>query len=190
MENIDNILENSELDQDNTTETLDETSVETTVEAAEDSVPELSEADKLKAEAADWKDKYIRLYAEFENFRQRTSKEKLNLILTASEGLMVDLLPVVDDFERTIKAIETSADIQSLKDGVDLVFQKFQKTLSQKGLKAMESVGKPFDAELQEAITQFPAPTPEQKGQVIDEVERGYTLNEKTIRFAKVVIGS
>ena len=114
----------------------------------------------------------------------------MNLISTASEGLMIDLLPVMDDFERTLKAIETSTDIQSLKEGVELVFHKFQKTLSQKGLKAMESVGKPFDAELQEAITQFPAPTPEQKGQVIDEVEKGYTLNDKTIRFAKVVIGS
>jgi len=190
MENIDNTLENSDLQQENSTETLDESNAQETVEAAEQEVPELSEADKLKVEAADWKDKYIRLYAEFENFRQRTSKEKLNLISTASEGLMVDLLPVMDDFERTLKAIETSTDIQSLKEGVELVFHKFQKTLSQKGLKAMESVGKPFDAELQEAITQFPAPTPEQKGQVIDEVEKGYTLNDKTIRFAKVVIGS
>jgi len=190
MENTDNALDNSDLEQDNVTETLDEASIQETVEAAEPIAPELSETDKLKAEAADWKDKYIRLYAEFENFRQRSSKEKLNLISTASEGLMVDLLPVMDDFERTMKALETSPDIKSLKEGVDLVFQKFQKILSQKGLKVMESIGKPFDAEIQEAITQFPAPTPEQKGQVIDEVEKGYTLNDKTIRFAKVVIGS
>ena len=151
---------------------------------------EQSENDKLRAEAADWKDKYLRLYAEFENFRSRTSREKVALISTASEGLMKDLLPVLDDFERSLKAMETAADVQSLREGVELVFHKFTGILQQKGLKAMEAVGKPFDADFHEAITQFPAPDPSQKGLVLDEVEKGYSLHDKTIRFAKVVIGA
>jgi len=193
MENNDIPLDNSDLNKEDITDTLDENSGSQPAEAADSEqelAPELSETDKLKGEAADWKDKYVRLYAEFENYRQRTSKEKLSLISTASEGLMVELIPVIDDFERSRKAIETSSDVASLKEGVELVYHKFLKTLSQKGLKAMESIGEPFDAEIHEAITQFPAPSPEQKGQVIDEVEKGYTLNDKTIRFAKVVIGA
>jgi molecular chaperone GrpE len=149
-----------------------------------------SEFRRLQAEAADWKDKYIRLYAEFENFRQRTSKEKINLIATASEGLMLELLPVVDDFERSIKAMEQASDVQSLREGVELVFHKLIKTLNQKGLKPMDSIGQVFNADLHEAITQIPAPDPAGKGKVIDEIEKGYTLHDKPIRYAKVVIGS
>jgi len=104
--------------------------------------------------------------------------------------LMIEILPVIDDFERSMKAMETASEINSLREGVELVYHKLLKTLNQKGLKPMESIGKPFDAEFQEAITQIPAADPTQKGNVIDEVEKGYTLNDKTIRFAKVVIGS
>ena len=190
MENKDIPLENNELDQDQSTETIENPMEGETAEASEIKEETVSELDKLKSEAADWKDKYVRLYAEFENYRQRTSKEKIALISTASEGLVKELLPVIDDFELSQKALEESDDIASLKEGIDLVYQKFIKTLNQQGLKAMESVGKPFDAELQEAITQFPAPTPEQKGMVIDEVEKGYLLKDKTIRYAKVVIGA
>jgi molecular chaperone GrpE len=100
------------------------------------------------------------------------------------------LLPVIDDFERSLKAMETAPDLTSLKEGVEIIYHKFLLTLTQKGLKPMETVGKPFDADIHEAVTQFPAPTPEQKGMIIDELEKGYALNEKTIRFAKVVIGS
>jgi molecular chaperone GrpE len=157
---------------------------------ATEETKEQSENDRLRAEAADWKDKYLRLYAEFENFRTRTSREKVALISTASEGLMKDLLPVLDDFERSLKAMETAADVQSLREGVELVFHKFTGILQQKGLKAMESIGKPFDADFHEAITQFPATDPSQKGLVMDEVEKGYSLHDKTIRFAKVVIGA
>ena len=185
-----NPLEDNELNISEETTTLESELAEAADEAAEESQPELSELDKLKVEAADWKDKYVRLYAEFENYRSRTSREKIALIGTATEDLMVDLLPVVDDFERSQKAIESSKDIISLKEGVDLVFQKLLKTLNQRGLKAMETVGKPFDPELQEAITQFPVEDPTQKGTVIDEVEKGYQLKEKTIRHAKVVIGA
>ncbi len=149
-----------------------------------------SEIEKAKAEAAEWKDKYVRLYAEFENFRSRTSREKIAMVGTASEGLMKDLLPVIDDFERSLKAMETSDEVSSLKEGVDLVFHKFTGLLHQKGLKAMETIGKPFDADFHEAITQFPAPDPSQKGMVIDELDKGYSLNDKTIRFARVIIGA
>lgn len=162
----------------------------TAAESSDSETIEQSEGEKLRAEAADWKDKYLRLYAEFENFRSRTSREKVALISTASEGLMKDLLPVLDDFERSLIAMETAADVQSLREGVELVFHKFTGILQQKGLKAMESVGKPFDADFHEAITQFPAPDPSQKGLVMDEVEKGYSLHDKTIRFAKVVIGA
>ena len=170
-----------------------ETVSEETASAAESSgteTNEQSENEKLRAEAADWKDKYLRLYAEFENFRSRTSREKVALISTASEGLMKDLLPVLDDFERSLKAMESAADVQSLREGVDLVFHKFTGILQQKGLKPMDAIGKPFDADFHEAITQFPAPDSSQKGLVIEEVEKGYSLHEKTIRFAKVVIGA
>lgn len=152
--------------------------------------PVVSELDKAIAESAEWKDKYLRLYAEFDNFRQRTSREKLALVGTATEGLMTELLPVVDDFERSLKAMETAHDVESLREGVDLVYQKMMKILARKGLRAMEAIGQPFDAELHEAITQIPAPEAEQKGKVLDEIEKGYSLNDKTIRFAKVVIGA
>jgi len=187
MNKGENTIEDKEMIQDDTAVNQEVEENGTSVES-ENKVE--SELDKLKNEAADWKDKYIRLYAEFENFRQRTSKEKLALISTATEGLMIEILPVIDDFERSMKAMETASEINSLREGVELVYHKLLKTLNQKGLKPMESIGKPFDAEFQEAITQIPAADPTQKGNVIDEVEKGYTLNDKTIRFAKVVIGS
>lgn len=187
MNKGENTIEDKEMIQDDTAVNQEVEENGTSVES-ENKVE--SELDKLKNEAADWKDKYIRLYAEFENFRQRTSKEKLALISTATEGLMIEILPVIDDFERSMKAMETASEINSLREGVELVYHKLLKTLNQKGLKPMESIGKPFDAEFQEAITQIPAADPTQKGIVVDEVEKGYTLNDKTIRFAKVVIGS
>lgn len=152
--------------------------------------PVLTEAEKSRAEATEWKDKYLRLYAEFENFRARNSREKMALISTATEGLMKDLLPVMDDFERSLKAMETTADVESLREGVHLVYHKFSGILQQKGLKAMEAIGNPFDADFHEAVTQIPATDPEQKGRVMDEIEKGYSLHDKTIRFAKVIIGS
>lgn len=187
MKTKENLVENQETVHNDTNSSTME-GLETP--ANESEVNQISDLDKAKAEAADWKDKYIRLYAEFENFRHRTSKEKMSLIGTATEGLMIDLLPVIDDFERSLLAIETTQDIKSLKEGVDLIYQKFIKTLNQKGLKAMDSIGKPFDADFQESITQIPSPTPADKGLVLDQVEKGYLLNDKTIRFAKVVIGA
>lgn len=155
--------------------------------SAENPIPD---SEKFQAEAAEWKDKYLRLYAEFENFRTRSSREKMALISTATEGLMKELLPVMDDFERSLKAMDTAGDVDSLREGVQLVYHKFSGILQQKGLKAMEAIGQAFDADFHEAVTQIPAPSPEQKGLVIDEIEKGYSLHEKTIRFAKVIIGS
>lgn len=158
-----------------------------------------NDVEKLQAELAESKDKYLRLYAEFENFRRRTAKEKLDLINTAAEKVLTALLPIVDDFERSLKSIQqtidkenpTDEEITAVKDGVALIFNKLTRILEQQGLKAMESaIGKPFDIDKQESVTQIPAPTEEQKGKVIDELEKGYLLNEKIIRFAKVVVGS
>lgn len=157
--------------------------------AVEDS-EEPTPADPKDQEIAELKDKYLRLYADFENFRRRTAKEKLDLISSANEGMLVALLPVVDDFERAMQSLETSTDLVTLKQGVSLIQQKLAKTLDGKGLKPMTAKGEPFDADLHESVTQFPAPTDDLKGKVIDEIEKGYYLNDKVIRFAKVIIGS
>lgn len=152
---------------------------------------EMSQEEKLRREVSELKDKYLRLYSEFENYRRRTSKERLDLIKTASEDLMKDIIPVVDDFERAFKASEQEDNATKVRDGNQLVFHKLVKILESKGLKPMEDlVGKPFDAETQEAITQIPAPSNELKGKVIDVVENGYTLGDKVIRYAKVVTGA
>lgn len=148
----------------------------------------LSELDSLKLELADSKSRFIRLYADFENFRRRTAKEKIETIQNASEGLIKDLLPVLDDFERAQKSMETSQDVEALKQGVALIYDKLHKTLASKGLKAMESKEQAFDVELHECITQLNLGE-EKKGIVIDEVEKGYFLHEKVIRYAKVVVG-
>lgn len=153
--------------------------------------PELSKEEKLQLEVDELKDKYLRLYSEFENYRRRTSKEKIDLIKTASEELMREILPVIDDFERAFKASENEEDGAKVREGNQLVFHKLVKILENKGVKAMDNlIGKPFDADTQEAITQIPAPTEDLKGKVIDVVENGYTLGDKVIRFAKVVIGA
>ena len=141
-------------------------------------------------EIAELKDKYLRLYADFENFRRRTAKEKLELISNANEGLLVALLPVVDDFERAMQSLASTSDVNALKEGVALIHNKLFRTLESKGLKPMASKGEPFNADLHESVTQFPAPSDDLKGKVIDEVEKGYYLNEKVIRFAKVIVGS
>lgn len=146
--------------------------------------------DNGKQEVAELKDKYLRLYADFENFRRRTAKEKLDLIGNANEGLLLALVPVVDDFERAMQSIENTNDVAALKEGVQLIYNKLYKTLEAKGLKPMTAKGEPFNADLHESVTQFPAPSDDLKGKVIDEIEKGYYLNDKVIRFAKVIVGS
>lgn len=148
-----------------------------------------TEVEKLSKDLAESKEKYLRLYAEFENFRRRTSKEKIETILNASEGLIKDILPIVDDLERAQKSIDSTDDILAIKEGIDLIYTKIQNTLTSKGLKVIESIDQPFDVELHECITQFAAGE-NKKGIVIDEIEKGYYLNDKVIRYTKVVVGS
>jgi molecular chaperone GrpE len=169
-------------------ENMNEESIEQ--EISENAIPDDQGAELLKAQAEIEisKDKYIRLYSEFENFRRRTAKEKIEMSLTANEQLIKSLLPVIDDFERAEKAVQdkTNKDIE----GYQLIQSKFRKVLEQSGVKAMEiGPGAEFNADFQEAITQIPAPEEKLKGKVVDVVEKGYLLNEKVIRFAKVVIG-
>ena len=149
-----------------------------------------NENELLKGEIAELKDKYLRLYSEFENFRRRTAKERIDLVKTANEEVLVSLLPVLDDFERGIRSMNESKEVAALKEGINLIFNKLFRTVESKGLKPMEAIGKEFNSELHEAITQIPAPSEEMKNKVVDEVEKGYILNDKVIRFAKVVIGS
>ncbi|MFZ9027965.1 MAG: nucleotide exchange factor GrpE [Crocinitomicaceae bacterium] len=134
-------------------------------------------------------DKYLRLYAEFENFRRRTNKEKLDTISSANAGVMKDLLPVLDDFERAIANNQNTEDVAVLKEGFQLIFNKFSNILTAKGLKPMEVNEAPFDSEMHEAIANIPAPDEKLKGKVVDTVEKGYYLNDKVIRYAKVVVG-
>ena len=135
-------------------------------------------------------DKYLRLYSDFENFRKRTTKERIDLLKSGGEDIFKLLLPILDDFERAGANMETATDVPSVKEGVELIYHKLVKELSNKGLKPMESKGEVFDSEVHEAITQIPAPTDDLKGKVVDELEKGYYLNDKVIRFAKVVVGS
>lgn len=150
---------------------------------------EISELAKVQAELAELNDKYIRMYSEFDNYKRRTARERIDLMQSASRDLVIALLPVVDDFDRAEKAFEASKDLEALKEGVKLVHHKLKSILSQNGLVAMESIGKEFNVDFHEAITNIPAPSNDMKGKVIDEVEKGYLLKDKVIRFAKVVVG-
>ena len=151
---------------------------------------EISEEDKLRAELAESNNKYLRLYAEFDNYKRRTVKERIELQQTAGKDVITDLLPVLDDLDRALKAMETANDVNAVKEGVALINHKIKNTLAQKGLKEMDAKGVVFDADLHEGITTIPAPSDDLKGKIIDELEKGYYLNDKVIRYAKVVIGA
>lgn len=155
-----------------------------------DSETELSEIDKLKQEIATANDKYVRLYAEFDNYKRRTTKERIDFLQTAGKDVIVSLLGVLDDFERANKAMETAQNVEPVKEGINLVHSKLKSLLVQKGLKEMDAKGLTFDADIHEAITSIPAPSDDLKGKIIDEVEKGYYLNDKVIRFAKVIVGA
>lgn len=140
---------------------------------------------KVEEERNELKDKYLRLFAEFDNYKRRTAKERVDILKTASASVLREMLPILDDFDRA----KTAAGKEGLPEGVQLIQEKLVTTMAKKGLKAMESNGQPFDAESHEAIAEIPAPTEEMKGKIIDTVEKGYTLNDKIIRYAKVVVG-
>ena len=167
-----------------------ETSETQTAEVEEQVVEEKTIEEKLQEELKQEKEKFLRLFAEFENYKKRTSRERIELFSTASEDVMKTLLPVLDDFERALSHIEEDKEAEELRKGVLLIYQKLINTLEQKGLKAIKvEKGDTFNADNHEAITQIPAPSEDLKGKIIDVIEKGYKLGEKVIRFPKVVIG-
>lgn len=172
---------------------VEEPQVEDTATAtaeAEDQKDERSAEEQLQDQLAAEKDKFMRLFAEFENYKKRTNKERIELFKTASEGVMVSMLPVLDDFERALMHIEEDKEAEELRKGVLLIYNKLLTTLEQKGLSKIEvNKGDTFNADDHEAVTQIPAPSEDLKGKIIDVVERGYKLGDKVIRFPKVVIG-
>lgn len=176
---------------DNTT--AEETETQTAENTAEEQeTPEATEEDKLaetEAKLAEMQDKYLRQVAEFDNYRKRTMKEKAELILNGAEKTITAFLPVLDDMERALKNMEKAEDVAAVKEGVELIFQKFIKTLETQGVKRIETENADFNTDLHEAIAQVPAPTDEMKGKVIDCVQTGYTLNDKVIRHSKVAVG-
>lgn len=157
---------------------------------------QMTDSDNVSDELEDMRKKYnelndshLRLMAEFDNYRKRTMREKADLVKTGGEGALKNLLPIIDDFERALQNIRTAEDVEAVKEGVDLIFSKFMGYLSQQGVKAIEAVGKPFNTEEFEAIATIPAPEPDMKGKILDCVQTGYTLFDKVIRHAKVVVG-
>jgi len=178
--------ENSDNTEDINT-TVNEVEQEIDEQAAENAP---SPVDTLKEELSLANDKYLRLYAEFDNFRRRTIKEREEARKLEGKDLIISLLPVLDDFDRALRAMETATDVAPVKEGVTLIQNKLKGALTKNGLKEMESIGTPFDPELQEAITNIPAPTDDLKGKVIDEMEKGYFLNDRVVRFAKVIVGA
>ena len=145
--------------------------------------------EQAESELLELKDKHIRLQAEFDNYRKRTLKERMELLKTASESLLISILPVIDDFDRAVQTLDKVEEEGHLKDGVLLIYNKFQDFLKQNGVKEIEAKDQTFDTDLHEAITKIPAPTKDLKGKIVDVVQKGYYLNDKIIRFSKVVIG-
>lgn len=181
-----------ELEKANNEETVDETQQNeevATEETVEEAVEEKSELEIAKEEAAAANDKFLRLYSEFDNFRKRSAKERIELIKSASEDVIKNMLPIVDDFKRAMTHNAEVDDADSIKQGFELIFNKLYKSLEAKGLKKIEAQGEVFNADIHEAITNIPASSEDMKGKVMDVVEEGYYLGDKIIRYPKVVIG-
>ncbi|MCT4648254.1 MAG: nucleotide exchange factor GrpE [Carboxylicivirga sp.] len=158
-------------------------------EEVKEEVPEQTEEEKAAEKLKEVNDKYLRLSAEYDNYRRRTLKEKMELTKTAGEGMLLALLPVIDDFDRAMAHMDDAKDVEALKEGMKLIHTKFNDFLGQQGMKEIESKDKDFDTDVHEAVTKIPAPSEEMKGKVIDCIEKGYTLHEKVVRFSKVVVG-
>lgn len=179
----------------NVEETLNNAEEQPQDEQAENAAP-MTHEEELEKELEtaqetieEQKDKYLRLSAEFDNYRKRTMKEKAELILNGGEKSLSSILPVVDDFERAIKTMETATDVQAVKEGVELIYNKFMATLAQNGVKVIKTKDQPLNTDYHEAIAVIPAPSEAQKGKILDCVQTGYTLNDKVLRHAKVVVG-
>ncbi|MBQ3676810.1 MAG: nucleotide exchange factor GrpE [Bacteroidales bacterium] len=179
MENVDGL--NDEQAQSQTEENQADEDSENSSEQDELSV--------VKNELEELKDKHLRLQAEFDNYRRRTLKEKAELISSAGEKVLKDLLPVIDDLDRAMESTATAQDVAAVREGLDLIVNKFQNFLKNNGVSEIEAKEQDFDADKHEAVTKFPAPSEDLKGKVIDVVQKGYTLNGKVMRFAKVVVG-
>ncbi len=145
--------------------------------------------EQITQKCAELNDKNLRLMAEFDNYRKRTLKERSDLIKTAGEGILVNMLPLIDDFERALSVMKSTEDIVAVREGIELIYTKFMAFLLQNGVKSVPTENEVFNTDIHEAVTTFPAPTEELKGKIMDCVSKGYTLNEKVIRFAKVVVG-
>ena len=184
--------EETETQFDNTEETTDESTVEENndsedIQEEPKKITKKDQIEELQAQLIDQKDKYLRLFSEFDNYRKRTAKERIELLRTASGEVIKNLLPVIDDFERALAAIPED---DKSREGVELIYNKFLGSLTKEGLKPMNSKGEDFDVDFHEALTRIPAPTEEEKGKVVDVIEKGYLLNDKVLRFAKVVVGA
>jgi len=155
----------------------------------QDSIAEESDFEELRIELQEQKDKFIRLYAEFDNFKRRNAKERIELIQTAGKEVIQSMLEVLDDCDRAEKQLQKSEDINQIKEGIQLVFNKLRNNLQIRGLKEMKSIGEVFNPDIHEAITEIPVQDPSAVGKVVDELEKGYSLNDKIIRFSKVVVG-
>lgn len=153
-------------------------------------IEEVDPIAKLEAELTESRDKYLYMYSEFENYKRRVSRDRIEQSKMAGSDVFLSILPIIDDFERAMKSIENTNDIDAIKSGIQLIYSKLKSTTESKGLKPMDATGKDFDPELHDAITNIPAPTLDLKGKVVDEVEKGYFLNDKVIRHAKVIVGN
>ena len=180
-ETVENTNENEEVSPEAATEVSEET---------EEKIPGFeSVVAELESSLAKINDKYLRLSAEFDNYRKRTLREKMEMTRTASESVMFSILPVIDDFERAMKSMEQGLDFEATKEGIILIFNKFKDFTAQNGIKEIDAVGQVFDTDLHEAVTKIPAPSEDFKGKILDVIQKGYYLNDKVIRFAKVVVG-
>jgi molecular chaperone GrpE len=180
-ENIESNVENPNTETDENQEEIDTVSTE-------DDMSETVE-ESWEAKFLEMQDRYLRLHAEFDNYRKRTNKERIEIVSTANAGILKDLIPILDDFERATTFNDTATEIESVKEGFSLIHNKYKGILESKGLKPMASKGEVFDSELHEAIANIPAESEDMKGKIIDDVEKGYTLHDKVVRFAKVVVG-
>jgi molecular chaperone GrpE len=189
----DKTAKNESADAESVTMDAEKMSASDEVSAAEENAEpqqEISMSEEVyQAQIKELQDKYIRLMAEFDNYRKRSLKERTDLIKSAGEDILVNILPVMDDFERGLTAMESSQDVEAVKQGMLLIYNKFKEFLMQRGVKEIEALKQDFNVDLHEALTKIPAPDEELKGKVVDVIQKGYSMNEKVIRYAKVVVG-
>ncbi len=184
--------ENKETQPESAASTKEEVKEEETKESSKKKASKKEKKSELiewQEKAAELNDKFLRLYSEFDNFRKRTAREKIEMSKTASEDVIAELLPVLDDFQRAVKSTEESINCEAVKEGMSLIYNKFSGILEKKGLKSIEAIGQEFDTDFHEAITYIPAPSDDLKGKIVDELEKGYMIGEKVIRYTKVVLG-